>query len=394
MTLGGCSWSKKEAKNDGSLRVQIPFVTNGEYGLRVVELLTLKNLPQLQGLAANFLIDPDSASGRLKGRLPSIRYIRDTEGVIVPTDDLSLQLLTVYAHFEKLKSLDDQSGVGENLHWPQTVAVNAQFNSNDGMVENNALYSGQYDALLFVPYTQSSLPLMANGGVIGHEHFHAIFQKMLIGPLKSKYPENNRPTVHERLSGADGIVEDSALRDKYHAVLMRGINEGLADVWAWVYTGDTVFVGRSLPQEKLRRALDVQVERFSDKAEIFNAVSRGEDPSYLLAMSYQHGTQLARSIQNFAKLYSGQKKIPLEQVRKMVGVAVIQSLSQMQKEFAQLKDTEFFTVSRAANIFSQQIKDLNSNQCFYFLKLMPGEDRASTQIGKNCSKLESSESGT
>lgn len=409
VALGACSWQKKENKLDEGepVRVQVPFSVDGKYRLGIVELFTLSNIQRLEGSSARFLLDPNTTSGQLRGRSPRFRYIRDHEGVIVAKDDFSLQLMTVYTHFEKLRLLDSAVGAHDVLKYPRTIAINVQVSDESGKVENNALYSAQHDALLIVPYTRQELPLMVNGGVIGHEHFHALFQKLFIAPLKDKYPESKKPTVHNEkalieamgLGNASGNlyreekfeVSKTDLRERYHAALLRAINEGFADIWGWVYSGDNQFVGRSLPQEKVNRELEIIPQRLFPRNDLMFSVEFGEPDSVLLFKSYQHGTQLARTIRNFANLYAKGKNTNANAVRTQIGQILISTLSEMKKEYEALKDDELYTLSRAVAVFARQAKDIASPECYFLAKLMPQEDRQETGLDKDCRALEALE---
>lgn len=386
LSLAACSWKKKETDVQGeSVRVQIPFAVDGSYRLEIVELFSLQDLTTLKGLAAQFLMDPRSTNGHLSGRSPQLQYIRDRDGVIVAKDDLSLQLLTVYAHIEKLKALEEKSGLAGVLSYPRKVAVNIHYKPMPGEIPgNNALYSGLYDAILVEPYSLNELPLMANAGALAHEHFHALFQKLVIEPSKDLYPDPSQPSIHDEeqvyqrmglvpsgeISGSEAFVKSAKPRDLYHATLLRGINEGFADVWGWIYSGDTGFVGRSLPSEKLRREMNAPPGLLAQPSDIMAAVNAGLPMGELVKISYRYGAQLAQTIRGFASLYAQDQSLPLDQVRLRLAPVLIKTLPEIQKQFTSLKEDELFTLSSAVRIFAEQVQDLNERQCNYFGKLM------------------------
>lgn len=403
LTLGACSWEKKETKldPDAPVKVQVPVYTEGTYRMEVVELRTLSSLNDLKGAAAKFLLDANTSSGSLRGRSPHIRYMRDSNDVIVAQDDLSLQLLTLYAHIEKLKNLDDAVGAKGVLSYPRTVAVNARFRSSQGLMENNAIYTGQYDALLVVPYTEGDLPLMANAGVVAHEHFHALFQKLVVEPLKDKYPDFKHATVHlvensvfRNISREmESPKRETSLRDHYHAALMRGVNEGLADFWGWIYSGDDSFVGRSLPQEKINRELDIVPDDLFSKEVLLKVIQNAKEEKEILSASYDHGTQLARALRNYSKLYAKGKKQSLAEVRPQMAQIVTVFLPAFQKKFETLKDDEYMTLGQVAVLFTEQVKDMHSDECYSIAKLMPGGEEKSSKLGEKCRLIETQEKG-
>jgi hypothetical protein len=400
--ISGCSWQKKEDKLDENspVKVQVPVYTEGTYRMEIVELRSLNNISELKGSAAKFLLDPGTSKGKLHGRDPHIRYMRDSNDVIVALDDLSLQLLTVYAHFEKLKNLDESAGAKNVLNYPRTVAVNAKFRSSEGLLENNALYSGQYDALLVVPYTQNALPIMANAGVIGHEHFHALFQKLVVEPLKDKYPDPDHPTLHavEEMGLTTTMARKRLIkrekvdqRELYHTILLRGVNEGFADLWGWIFSGDTGFVGRSLPSQKVIRELEVVPSELYTKDDILNPVKNGEDDEELLLRSYQYGTQLARGLKNFSKIYGHGKKMTGAEVQAAMSKFLTATLPELRKKFEALKDDEYLTLSQVALLFVDQVKDMGSDECNFIAKLMPGEEAELFKMEPRCKAIEEKE---
>lgn len=401
--LSSCSWEKKESKLDENspVKVQIPVYTEGAYKLEIVELFSLSNVVDLKGSAAKFLLDANTSQGRLNGRGPHIRYMRDSNDVIVAQDDLSLQLLTAYAHMEKLRNLDEAVGAKGVLSYPRTIAVNARFRSSKGLLENNALYSGEYDALLVVPYSEGDLPLMANAGVIGHEHFHSLFQKMVVEPLKDKYPHPEQASLHALQANGTTIARKGETvrqsmnpRDAYHMVLLRGVNEGLADIWGWVYSGDNSFVGRSLPSEKADRELDATVDKFFSKEKILSAIEDNWSDDSLAGLSYQHGTQLARAIRGFSKIYAQDKALSSADVRARIGQALRKTLPALKERIDSLKDDEYLTLGQVAGLFTEQISDMHSEECKFVSKLIQDDDQKSIDIDDKCKKIEKQEKGT
>lgn len=415
LLASGCAQDKKESKLDGqTVRVQVPMQsTEGEYRLEIVELSTVQDLTSLKGLAARFLIDPINRAGRLTGRPPEIRYIRNRDGVVVAKDNLSLQLLTVYAHFERLKIWDEKVGAQNLLKYPRTVAVNALFKSEDGGVQNNnALYLGQYDALMIQPYSKEALPLMVNAGVIGHEHFHSLFQKIVIEPFGEKFMRLSRLTapadfdfedesspeegpVRTFMSGGRGQGESSRgrmdpekaleMRKRYHAALLRGVNEGLADVWGWVYSGDDSFVGRTLPQEK-NRSLEQTPDFLYGKDKLWGAIERGFEEKSLITLSYQYGTQLARSLRQFARIRQIEGQLTQEEIRVLMGRSILLTLPEIKKRYETLKSDEVLTLSHLVGAFGEVLKNLSSKECQSFTDVMTEAGLKESGFDSKCPK--------
>ncbi len=402
-TLAGCSFKKKDESTSGTTRVQIPFYLNGKYSLEVVDLFSLNNILNLQGSAALFLMDPDSVSGKIRGRPPVISYFRNSNGVVIAKDDLSLQLLTVYAHFEKLQALDAAVGAKGVLRYPRTIAVNARYKTNQGQIENNALFSGQFDTLLLVPYTQNALPIMANGGVLAHEHFHALFHSLFIAPLGASYPEARKSNPHDssKMQRAFGLTEENSpddmvvvgspltaeeLRAKYHAVVLRGINEGLADVWGWVYSGDTNFVGKSLPVEKFSRTLDQPVSFLYSEKSIMGLVERSDPDLEMIGLPYELGNELARAIRGLAKVSAQNRNLTETQSRVFTGKLILKSLSALSTRFQSLSTAQFLSPSDMMTAVYDQLQEPSLEECHYIFKMLPAAD-GKTDFQSRCQKL-------
>lgn len=342
--MTACSFVATEQGSQGGHRVLIPWSTDGQYKFESVTLNNLLNLPSLTGKSALFMLSPSVVDSRLAGFQPRVRTFRDGDGVYVPTDELSLHLLTLYAHIEKLQDLDAAVGLGDLLPKPRIVGVEVRIPQKQrGQVENNALYSPQLDALLFVPYKGDDLPLTVNAGVVAHEHFHSLFNYIVLKPAKAKIkairaaqvhpgeekilrevfediPENarvNNGTVSvgplngqpkpavvpgEEDIGPSNIGQESVgLEDweVYHVNLLRAMNEGLADVWGWIYSGDNIFVRRSIPLVQKTRDLELSGQQRLYSMENFRqmtlAASIAGDES---VRAYELGTIYARAVKN------------------------------------------------------------------------------------------------
>lgn len=338
--MTACSFVATEQGTQSGQRVLIPWSTDGQYKFEAVPLNSLVNLSSLTGRSALFMLSPSVVDNRLAGFQPRVRTFRDGDGVYVPTDELSLHLLTLYAHIEKLQELDAAVGLGDLLPKPRIVGVEVRIPQRQrGQVENNALYSPQLDALLFVPYKGDDLPLTVNAGVVAHEHFHSLFNYIVLKPAKAKIKAVRAAQVHpgeEKIlrevfedipadtQVTDGTVSVGATRsgvvagdlesdpavigresvgledwEVYHVNLLRAINEGLADVWGWIYSGDDIFVRRSIPLVQKTRDLELSGPQKLYTLETFRqmtlASSIAGDES---VRAYELGTIYARAVKN------------------------------------------------------------------------------------------------
>lgn len=347
--LGSLTACSKNGDPASSTTYRLPWPDeNHEYKLRDVQVRSFSDPKGLSGQLARILVDPFVDSQGLQGA-PIGRFIVTSDGVNVPADFDTLQGATIYAHVERLKELDEKSGVQETVKWPLTIGVSTNVYDSSGALRNNALYDGRFDALLFVPYIDTGLPISLNAGIIAHEHFHVVFQAMVLQKVKQKQviigkPSPNfvachlspraiapfpsdvdelaelqesettppRPRRQGRLNVTTvtpKAIQDAIKQipnDVYNAYLMRAINEGFADFWAWVYTGQADFIGPSLPAaEARRRRLDLSPGRLPSveglRALIFDVErmkARSEDVRAGLA--YLTGTQYARFLRQVA----------------------------------------------------------------------------------------------
>ena len=142
-------------KNPDTVRVKLPWYSEGAgYSLQEVTVTTISDMVVLKGSMAHFLMSPGVDHGQLFGFEPRIRTMRTNDGTYIPEDFLSSQLLTLYAHFEKLANLDVLLGVNLQIpNWPHSRVVAVSVQTTDprsGQVgRDNAMYSGDYDAFYF-----------------------------------------------------------------------------------------------------------------------------------------------------------------------------------------------------------------------------------------------------
>lgn len=398
-----CSYHQKEESNSGDLKVQVPVYAQGKYTMSVEELGSILDLTHLKGAAANILIEPHQVKNSLRGRAPEIHYFRNSHGVIVATDSDSLQMLALYTQFEKLRVLDQTMGVESANKWPVKVAVNAVTKLADGNnEENNAFYTGQFDAYLFAPYSQSQLPLAVNSGVIGHEHFHSLFQHLVIDPLKEKYPDPTQPTAHDdkaRLkafglggiagddTGATDASDDSSDGLKYNALLLRGLNEGLADVWGWIYSGDQDFVQRSLSGVGLSRSLRMTATGLPSQAQFMDQMrqaysldSISQKNAMLGGIPYQFGHQVALTVK--AVVMNHNPDMSTDDIRKETAKLVVAALPAIRDEIAALASTETTIVpGDLLMTIASKITGLTNDDCQVVQNLIPLADRKKNACG-------------
>lgn len=307
-TLAGCSIPSKEESSAHSQQVVIPWWSQGSYKWESVTLHSMKNLSALDGLAAKFFLSPSSRGKSLIGTQPRVRSFINKSGSAVLTDELSQHMVTLYAHIEKLQEMDERLGVGSVLSKPRVVGVHV-LQADGG--SNNALYSPKYDALLFLPYRGRDLPIIVNAGAVAHEHFHALFQALVVKDIQTKvdtmalvshltsHPEEKDISAAFGLSDEEEnekIINELEERSRYHSFLLRAINEGLADVWGWLYTGDANFIQKTWPklsERNMSAGTGPIAAREVIRAQSLHATERGKED---VSQAYALGTSYARLI--------------------------------------------------------------------------------------------------
>lgn len=303
--------SPKRISGQGKILLPWPNPTGG-YELQAVELHTLQEPSSLTGDAATILVDPRLSTSGLRGDRPSARFVETNEGVMVPADFMSAQMAGLYAHAEKLWELDRLIGVENSLARPRKVGIKRRTNSDivgKNIRKNNALYSADHDAIIVMPYDGSEysetkrLPLSLNAGIIAHEHFHALFHSFLGTSLekaqKGSFLDCN--FAHQDQHPKGGVLWNNKNKniDLNNEMIIAGFNEGFADLWAWIYTGDDDFIAHSLPQLKSSRSLQVaglSIGSVDSTSDYINAVQSYRDLDARAALPYRLGTQLARQI--------------------------------------------------------------------------------------------------
>lgn len=318
--LGGCTLGTETAKISGTVTVRIPW-PDGQGGIRPqnIPISGLKSLQEVRGDYARFVFSPKINDGGLSGETPHGRFVKTKDNVYVPADEISQNLVTIYAHLERLFALDQISGFSGLLSWPRAVGVSTFLRDSTGKLwSDNFFYEAKADALLLVPTKDSVVPLSANPGVLGHEHFHSIFYRLVVSPLlkENRIAETMTGTAHNEAQMSQFLNAETSptLKEtppetlqwerQRRTVFLKGLNEGLADVWGWIYSGDPEFITASLPKfsvERTLRVVESAAPKLMSNAEFSNqfyvrmtsAVDKNES---LNRFSYTIGTQVARAL--------------------------------------------------------------------------------------------------
>ncbi len=400
--ISSCAKKSDTQDAQGDLQVQIGVQTSeSEYSLQQVTLKNIFNLKEVSGAFAKFFYAPGSTETELTGSAPHANFIR-TNSFFVPVDVISMQMATIYYHMQNLAQLDKDADAENVNQWPRSVGLETQIlDQNSSLRQNNAFYNGQTDSMMFVPFTADHLPITMNAGIIAHEHFHSLFYKIVIKPAAaSNKILSNQASIHsENDPAANQVVSkmqvQTAISDKeraqvFNETYLRGLNEGLADFWGWVYTEDPEFMRWSLPAYQANRTLQLQENQFGqfeNKENILNKINElvqfSKNPKEgLIDYAYVVGTPFARFLKHLATKQSEIKKITVPQSKLMVAKLVIRYLNSMVKDMNALKENETLNPS---SLFEYVLSDIQSenpqikvdlNECHFLEKYIDHVDCA------------------
>lgn len=294
--LIGCANNTND-KCGGKILAVAP-VAPGQYDLQELTLPTLNSPYSLSGVPAKIYYQSGVGDSGFEGPVAQPRYTRSGD-TCVPMDTQSSIAVSVYAQFEKIWQFEQKLGTVSMLSYPRKVGLDINVTTRSGgTIHSNAQYYGSLDAIAVQPYILGGVPLGLNPGVLGHEHFHSHFQQQVIRVINAKissflvdslfYPGiGTKPTP-------DDIDRVDFKKPKgLNAFVLRGWNEGLADLYGAIYSKNPRFFDESLPQFKEQRALTADVVRLMNGTTL-KAISFNSTAKQLADRSYEQGAYLAR----------------------------------------------------------------------------------------------------
>ncbi len=357
-----------------------------------IKLHGISNLQKVSGDFAQFLIYPQVNGQEIQGLAPEAKFVRNEKGVFFPLNFLSAQMFSLYAHFERLLKLDEKLSVHPQLG-TRTVLITSLEDSSS--VVDNAFYKADIDSLIFIPYSQENVPLSVNPGVIAHEHFHAQFHRRFYLPLVQRKvlpPALMKASQTEAAKKEMGINQDkdtdiafqklSSREQDYFRVFIQGLNEGLADIWGWVYTGRSNFLALSLPQVGTSRDVKPRLQAqastlpFKTKCSVFrdlvqieaSSKSSSQQNQFVLGSAYSLGTEFARMFYLAAQVSREDRKASYVQSRVDLARRIYEFLPVLaygiEKSLFKINPLDVFA------IYAQEIKDLSEKECDFWKRLL------------------------
>lgn len=316
-SLWSCGPKSNLEKVDSSVQVKIPVARTDAkgvtaYNFEVVTLQGIANLKEVAGDFVRFIYTPGIHGSELVGEAPQARFVRNKSGVFVALDDISQQMATIYYTIQNLSLLSDKVGAKGINQSPFRVGIETNVADEELLSKNNAFYDGQTDAMLFVPFTKQNLPIAVNPGIIAHEYFHSLFYKVVF-----------KNTAFGLLvePSAGKMTTEKNIQALYNETYLRGLNEGLADFWGWLYTNDSDFMRWSLTGYSNRRKLELSANSIGSYETQVNILDRVQSVSSYTtnttqALSdyiYEIGTPQARFLKELTT-YTQQQIISSQEV--------------------------------------------------------------------------------
>lgn len=230
---------------------------NGQYERKSFYLSTLRDPRKMIGSVIRVTLNPRfSRDGEVSEITPEAQYLVNADKQLVPTSTRSDELFTIYKIMEDLYKFDQATGVDQILNYPRILSI--QERAKKANEKDDAFYSPLYDRIVFLSYTGKKAPLAHNTGVIAHEHFHAIFNK-IVNPISETIDDMNydaklnlhdeSPTLAEQFSVSSMEVETRA---GFNYLILKSLDEGLADFWTNLQTDmSNSYVVSYMPEDQM-----------------------------------------------------------------------------------------------------------------------------------------------
>jgi len=243
---------------DKPYRAKIVAFTPDGYRLKTVQFQTLEDIDTLKGPIGRFIgnaaldgnseieeiIDPRKKDSIYIDRGQNVRLdYKVRGGTVYPRNYDTMALLSLYYHYEKTvlywtQEMDlpfDDFGALRIFYAPRIKATGKEGSIDSTVKVNAAFLPGPRDLFFFQTSGVEQIPITMNLGVIAHEFSHAIFDFRFADKNASLY-----------LAGTEDTQDQ-----------LRGINEGIADFYAYLVTRRPEDLGESLPVLAAERTLPV-----------------------------------------------------------------------------------------------------------------------------------------
>lgn len=296
VVLCGCTG----LRDNGTSTFLLPRMdANGNTYLEETSLPTLSSPFRVEGSVARVLMNPNASMSSMNGEVAE-PHLSKSGHTYVPLDAESGLTLSVYAFFERMYSYELRVLLDSKISWPRTIGVYERLTEMPPGMENNVLYLGSpADAYALLPYDDAGrVALALNDGVLGHEHFHAHFDRLVI----SQMPELKNASPSD-LALALSCPQSTL---QFELLMVRSWNEGLADFYGALISGTPKFMKASLPTS-LSRDLTKSPSIFNSASAIRQAITSNAEVGISASAKgcanfdpYFNGEQLARILYKIA----------------------------------------------------------------------------------------------
>jgi hypothetical protein len=160
------------------------------------------------------------------------------------------------------------------------------------------------------------------------------------------------PTAHTaHIDAGAEVAPDTTVtsqRDFYHAYLIRSINEGFADLWGWLYSGNPSFLLQSIATAT-ERSLNQPGVHFMEN----DVRARANSSTGIDGGVYLIGTSVARRLYATYQSEKSQGRDE-QQLRVEMAQALLRSVAALREKYQTLGATEYLDPDEVLRIFNEQ----------------------------------------
>lgn len=324
--------------NDQGTTFLLPWAVKAteELSVQPVHIRTLRDPSKVEGPAAKVYIEAGLTAEGINGEVARPRYIKSGSHY-VPRDVKSGQALAIYAHYEKIQEIDRKLGIDHLLSWPRQVTLG----SSSFSATNNAMYLYGLDVTVVLYFKQNTFgahvaekPLSLNRSILGHEHFHALFAHAFRDAMRIAYKargHSEKVFKAERSEKYNDPFTDMDTETNNYFT-MKAFDEGLADFFGYVYSGDPAEMSKSLSHLEYRR-LDQHGDKLWTQEQWKEAMNEPFGLEFDLACKrrcrmYAQGVRYAR---NLYKISTQEKNVV--NAREELAKRIIRALPKVAERF-------------------------------------------------------------
>lgn len=324
---------------------------DGTYKRSVFKLQTLENPRAVSSSKIRITLNPKFyMDGTTGDTTPEAQYFVDKDGNIVPKTTLTEELFSIYKIMEDFYFFDMKTGIDQVLFYPRNVSIHNK--TPKAGEKDNAFYISSFDRIVVLSYKGKRAPLGMNKGVLAHEHFHAIFNK-IISPVKNTINDKNYVlSLFGLLDEGAGLYSaiDVDLPDEqigYNYLLLRALDEGMADFWANLHTNiSNSYKASYSPEDQLDgRAVEGVVSEMFAQNILESALNIANYRKEIAVNGsayrpthdfiYVSGSKYSNLIKSLSdKIYPLKGGISLEERNVLVGKWIVQSLNKLSQTVA------------------------------------------------------------